>query len=67
MCAVLLDTKGPEIRTGTLKDGKPVTYTQGSEVTLTTDYKATGDKDLIALSYASLPHHVKQGVLGPRI
>ena len=28
-CAILLDTKGPEIRTGSLKDGKPVEITAG--------------------------------------
>lgn len=28
-CAILLDTKGPEIRTGLLKDGKPVDITSG--------------------------------------
>ena len=53
MCAVLLDTKGPEIRTGTLKDGKPVTYEAGSEVTLTTDYNAVGDSRTIAIRQAS--------------
>lgn len=28
-CAVLMDTKGPEIRTGLLKDGKPVDLQAG--------------------------------------
>jgi hypothetical protein len=40
MCAVMLDTKGPEIRTGNLKDGKPVQLTTGQEITVTTDEKA---------------------------
>jgi len=38
LCAVMLDTKGPEIRTGFLKDGKPVKLTQGKEITITTDF-----------------------------
>lgn len=41
--------------------GKPVTYFQGTEVTITTDYAAVGNKSLIALSYKSLASHVKQG------
>ena len=61
MCAVLLDTKGPEIRTGTLKDGKPVTYVTGTEVTLTTNYSVDGDSTTIALSYAKLAEHVHPG------
>jgi len=61
MCAVLLDTKGPEIRTGALKDGKSVTYAAGSEVTLTTDYLMEGDQTTIALSYARLAEHVAPG------
>jgi pyruvate kinase len=56
MCAVLLDTKGPEIRTGTLKGGGPVTYESGTEVTLTTDYAAEGDAKLIAIRRASCAH-----------
>ena len=61
MCAVLLDTKGPEIRTGTLKGGKSVTYTSGTEVTVTTDYTVEGDSTCIALSYAKLAEHVHPG------
>ncbi|CAN1294690.1 Pyruvate kinase, cytosolic isozyme [Linum perenne] len=38
LCAVMLDTKGPEIRTGFLKDGKPIQLTQGQEITISTDY-----------------------------
>ena len=35
--AILLDTKGPEIRTGVLKDGKKVQLEAGETFTLTTD------------------------------
>ena len=35
--AILLDTKGPEIRTGALKDGKKVMLESGSLFTLTTE------------------------------
>lgn len=61
MCSVLLDTKGPEIRTGFLKDGKPVQLVKGSEVTITTNYEAKGDASLLAMSYKSLPNDVKPG------
>ena len=36
--AALLDTKGPEIRTGYLVDGKNVTIEKDSIVEITTDY-----------------------------
>ena len=61
MCAVMLDTKGPEIRTGFLKGGEPVRLTKGQEVTVTTDYERKGDSDTIALSYKSLARDVKPG------
>ena len=35
--AALLDTKGPEIRTGILKDGNKITLKEGQEFTLTTE------------------------------
>lgn len=36
--AVMLDTKGPEIRTGFLVDGKNITIEKDSIVEITTDY-----------------------------
>eukprot|EP00191_Tetraselmis_sp_GSL018_P017116 CAMPEP_0177577978 /NCGR_PEP_ID=MMETSP0419_2-20121207/76_1 /TAXON_ID=582737 /ORGANISM="Tetraselmis sp., Strain GSL018" /LENGTH=622 /DNA_ID=CAMNT_0019066337 /DNA_START=417 /DNA_END=2283 /DNA_ORIENTATION=+ len=61
LCAVMLDTKGPEIRTGFLKDGKPVKLVSGNEVTITTDYDAVGDESLIAVSYKKLAEDVRPG------
>ena len=63
MCAVMLDTKGPEIRTGFLQGGKSVQLTVGDEVTITTDYAVQGTKDLIAMSYAKLAVDVKPGLV----
>lgn len=61
VCAVLLDTKGPEIRTGLLVDGKPVQLTKGHPLTLTTDYSVLGTQDRIACSYPHLARDVKPG------
>ncbi|CAM6103922.1 unnamed protein product [Calypogeia fissa] len=63
LCAVLLDTKGPEIRTGMLKDGKPVQIVKDKEITLMTDYETKGDENTIAISYQKLAEHVKPGNL----
>ncbi|XP_017606162.2 pyruvate kinase, cytosolic isozyme [Gossypium arboreum] len=61
-CAVMLDTKGPEIRTGFLKDGK-VQLKQGEEITITTDYDIKGDEKLISMSYKKLAEDVKPGMV----
>jgi pyruvate kinase len=62
MCAVMLDTKGPEIRTGFLKNpDQPVKLTTGKEVTITTDYSFKGDENTIAMSYKKLPEDVQPG------
>ena len=37
----MLDTKGPEIRTGYLVDGKAVTIEKDSLVEITTDYSVS--------------------------
>ena len=61
MCAVFLDTKGPEIRTGMLENGEPVQLHQGEELTLTTDYEVKGNAKKIAVSYPDLAKDVKRG------
>lgn len=61
MAAVMLDTKGPEIRTGFLENEQPVLLEAGVELTITTDYAAKGNKDLIAMSYQKLAQDVKPG------
>lgn len=61
MCAVMLDTKGPEIRTGFLENEKPVQLVQGQEITITTDYSIKGNKNLIAMSYKKLAQDLKKG------
>ena len=62
MCAVLLDTKGPEIRTGMLENGEPVQLHQGEELILTTDYEVQGNAKKIAVSYPDLAKDVNKGV-----
>ncbi|EER09438.1 Pyruvate kinase, putative, partial [Perkinsus marinus ATCC 50983] len=60
--ALLLDTKGPEIRTGFFKEaGGKVKLEAGQELVLTTDYDHKGDSSKIACSYAKLPQSVKPG------
>ncbi|OAY84110.1 Pyruvate kinase, cytosolic isozyme [Ananas comosus] len=61
LCAVMLDTKGPEIRTGFLKDGKPIQLKQGQEITISTDYTIKGDENMISMSYKKLADDLKPG------
>lgn len=57
--AIMLDTKGPEIRTGILKAGK-ITLETGKKITLTTEV-IEGDEDRLTVNYAGLPEDVKAG------
>lgn len=61
MCAVLLDTKGPEIRTGQLALGKPIKLVRNQELWITTDYFHLGDNKMIAMSYPKLATDVEPG------
>lgn len=58
--AILLDTKGPEIRTGTLKDGKKVMLNTGDTFTLTVD-QIVGDDKKVSISYPGLVEDVDTG------
>ncbi|QYR20395.1 pyruvate kinase [Paenibacillus sp. sptzw28] len=57
--AILLDTKGPEIRLGKLKE-EPIELNQGETITLTTE-EILGDRDRIPVTYANLPADVHIG------
>ena len=62
--AILLDTKGPEVRTGLLKDHKPVTLVSGSEVVVAaeeTSEKNEGTAERFTLDYLNLPSEVEVG------
>ncbi|CAN6854681.1 unnamed protein product, partial [Brassica oleracea] len=61
LAAVMLDTKGPEIRTGFLKDGNPIQLKEGQEITISTDYDIKGDEKTISMSYKKLPVDVQPG------
>ncbi len=58
--AILLDTKGPEIRTGLLKNGEPVTLKKGASLTLTSE-AIEGDASRVSQSYPDLAKDVKKG------
>jgi len=61
-CGVLLDTKGPEIRTGFFANGaKKIELTKGATLTLTADYSFLGDNTKLACSYAELATSVTPG------
>lgn len=58
--AILLDTKGPEIRTGLLKDGKKVFLNTGDTFTLTTN-EIVGDNTKTFITYDGLTADVEAG------
>ncbi|KAF8585560.1 pyruvate kinase [Ramaria rubella] len=55
--AIALDTKGPEIRTGLMKDGMDINIPAGHEFTITTDpaYSESCDDKNLFVDYANLP------------
>ena len=58
--AILLDTKGPEIRTGILKDGKKIKLETGKTFTLTTE-DIVGDENKVSITYKGLVQDIYKG------
>lgn len=58
--AILLDTKGPEIRTGVLKNGGKVTLKEGAQFILTSE-EIEGDETRVSQTYPQLAKDVKPG------
>lgn len=58
--AVLLDTKGPEIRTMSLENGD-VLLEAGQTFTLTTDQSVVGNKERVAVTYENFAKDLKVG------
>ncbi|MDO4691219.1 MAG: pyruvate kinase PykF [Fusobacterium sp.] len=59
--AILLDTKGPEIRTMALENKKDVSIQIGQKFTFTTDKTFVGNKDKVAVTYENFAKDLKVG------
>ncbi|MCR5536883.1 MAG: pyruvate kinase PykF [Succinivibrio sp.] len=58
---IMLDTKGPEIRTTTNVNGEDLNLVAGQKITLTTDASVVGTLERISVTYADLNKDVKVG------
>lgn len=58
--AIMLDTQGPEIRTGLLKDGKIIL--QSGERFILTAREVPGDEQAVHVNYPNLPREVDKGI-----
>jgi len=59
--AILLDTKGPEIRTVKLEGGQDVDLVAGQEFTFTTDPTVIGNKNKVAVTYPGFASDLSVG------
>lgn len=59
--AILLDTKGPEVRTGVLENGEKVHFETGDKTIITTDDGVVGNHERFSLDFKNLPNEVKPG------
>lgn len=59
--ALLLDNKGPEIRTIKLEGGKDAVIVAGQDFTITTDKTVVGNNKIVAVTYEGLTKDLKAG------
>lgn len=59
--AILLDTKGPEIRTIKLEGGNDVSLVAGQDFAFTTDRTVVGNNKIVAVTYEGLTTDLKAG------
>ena len=59
--AVLLDTKGPEIRTNKLENGQDIELKTGDHITITTDSSVIGNNKIISVTYGDLARDLNRG------
>ena len=59
--AILLDTKGPEVRTGVLENGEKVHFETGDKTIITTDDGVVGNHERFSLDFKNLPNELKPG------
>ncbi|MFQ9697249.1 MAG: pyruvate kinase, partial [Zhenhengia sp.] len=57
---LILDTKGPEIRTGIMADDQDIKLNIGDIFTLTTE-EVEGNKERVSVTYKNLPYDLKRG------
>ncbi|WP_414837332.1 pyruvate kinase [Candidatus Nanosalina sp. VS9-1] len=57
--AVMIDTKGPEIRLGEVKED--TVLETGHSVELTTDEEITGDEEVLSVNYSDFINHIEAG------
>ena len=58
--AIIIDLQGPKIRTGKLKEGKPVVLKKNSQIKITTE-NLLGTAEIISTTYKGLVKDVKKG------
>lgn len=61
--AILLDTRGPEIRTCKLENGQDIQLVSGQKLTITTDCSVIGNREKISVTYSNLAKDMNRGDL----
>ena len=59
--AILMDTKGPEVRTTDLAGGEPIAFTTGDRVKVTGNPGKETNRECISVSYTNFVHDLNVG------